>query len=350
MRELVQSIEDDTAGIMDDADLLALTGRSVMITGATGLIGVYLVAVLRQANLRLGAGITIHAVSRSAPPAFLAPLFNGAGVRHHIADVSEFGACQLLPSADFVIHAAGYGQPGKFLQDPVKTIMLNVAGTSALLNKVSLGGRFLFVSSSEIYSGAEHSPHRETDIGSTDPAHPRASYIEGKRCGEALCHAWAASGRHAAIARLALAYGPGTRPDDQRVLNSLIRRGVQEQQITLLDHGRARRSYLYVTDAVAMLLTILLMGHDKVYNVAGQSSQTILQIAKAIGDTLDVPVHVPPDDAQLSGAPGEVSLDMSRYQREFGKRELVTFGEGLRRTIAWQRILYGARTKQDAHV
>lgn len=350
MSDLATAIAVDASHILDDIDPALLAGRSVLITGATGLIGIYLVAALHHANRFFDCGVTIHAVSRSAPPDFLAPLFSGPQVHHRIVDLADINACHAMPAADLVVHAAGYGQPGKFLQDPVKTILLNVAATSALLQSLPENGRFLFVSSSEVYSGAAHTPHRETDIGTTDPSHPRASYIEGKRCGEAICHAWAASGRHVRIARLALAYGPGTRPDDQRVLNSLIRRGIQEGAITLLDQGLARRTYLYVTDAVAMLLSILLKGRETAFNVSGTSPVTIGDMAQAIGRELDAPVHVPFRQAGLAGAPAEVSLDLGRYAREFGHPSFVPFEDGLRRTIAWQRQLYAltARSAQGA--
>ncbi len=340
MLDLAATIEADAAGILDGIDPDLLRGRSALIVGATGLVGLYLIAALRQANRRFDAGMTIHGVSRSAPPDFLAPLFSGAGVRHHICDVASLNDCQTLPGADLIVNAAGYGQPNKFLADPVKTIALNTAATSVLLEKMPTDGKFLFISSSEIYSGAAHSPHRETDIGTTDPGHPRGSYIEGKRCGEAVCHAWAARGRHTRIGRLALAYGPGTRTDDQRVINSLIRRGLQEGAIRLMDQGRAHRTYLYVTDAAAMLLSILLSGKETVYNVAGRSPVTILELAQAIGRELNVPVSVPAEEAGLAGAPAEVSLDLSRYVGEFSKTRFVPFDEGLRRTIDWQRLLY----------
>lgn len=340
MSDLAAAIEVDASHTLDHIDPALLAGRSVLITGATGLIGVYLVAALRHANRRLECGVTIHAVSRSAPPNFLAPLFTGLRVHHHVADLADINACHALPAAHLVVHAAGYGQPGKFLQDPVRTILVNVAATSTLFKSMPEDGRLLFVSSSEVYSGATHAPHHETDIGTTDPAHPRASYIEGKRCGEALCHAWAMNGRHARIARLALAYGPGTRQDDQRVMNSLIRSGIQEGAISLLDHGLARRTYLYVTDAVAMLLSILLEGRETVYNVTGTSLVTIREMAQAIGRELDAPVSIPVEDVGLAGAPAEVSLDLGRYAREFTNSNFVPFEDGLRRTIAWQRRLY----------
>jgi nucleoside-diphosphate-sugar epimerase len=340
MPDLARLIEEDGARIAEAVDLAPLDGSAILITGASGLLGLTLMACLRHRMRETGRPIDIHAVIRRAPPAGLESLFAGPHIHLHQADLSDERACRSLPAVPHVVHAAGYGQPGKFLENPAKTILINVAATASLLDMLPEGGRFLFVGTSEIYSGSPNAPHREADIGTTAPDHPRGCYIEGKRGGEAVCHAFRAQGRAAFIARLALAYGPGTRPDDQRVLNSLIRRGLQEKRIALMDRGLARRTYGYVTDAVEMLLQILLYGREAVYNVGGRSAVSILEMAEAIGDRLGVPVVVPGDEAGLTGAPGEVSLDLSRISGEFGRTAFVPFTTGLDRTIAWQRLLY----------
>jgi len=340
MPSLIDLIDEDAARIAQSVDLSPLDGSSILITGASGLLGITLLACLRHRMRVTGRPIAVTAVTRSPPPAFLADLFEGPHFRLLECDLADAQACLALPSAEHVIHAAGYGQPGKFLENAAKTILLNTMGTAALLERLPPGGKFLFVSSSEIYSGSPRGPHGEDDIGTTGPGHPRACYIEGKRCGEAICHAFLGQGHHARIARLALAYGPGTRPDDQRVLNSLIRKGLLDGAIALLDQGAARRTYCYLTDAVEMLLSILLYGRHTVYNVGGRSDTTILELARAVGGILDVPVSTPMQSVAMAGAPGDVSLDLSRYCTEFGKTAFVPLDIGLGRTIAWQRELY----------
>jgi UDP-glucuronate decarboxylase len=340
MRRLAELIDEDAARIAEAVDLSPLDGSSILITGASGLLGITLLACLRHRMRITGRPIAVTAVTHSAPPPYLAELFEGPQFRLHQCDLADPESCRSLPTADHVIHAAGYGQPGKFLANPAKTILLNTVATAALLERLPEHGKFLFVSSSEVYSGSPHGPHREDDIGATGPDHPRACYIEGKRCGEAVCHGFRQQGRQARIARLALAYGPGTRPDDQRVLNSLIRKGLLDRQIALLDDGAARRTYCYLTDAVEMLWSILLYGRDAVYNVGGRSSTTIFELAQAIGEILDVQISRPPQSAAMAGAPGDVSLDLSRYCAEFPKTDFVPLDVGLERTVRWQRELY----------
>lgn len=344
MSDLVRLIDEDAGRVVDAVDLSPLDGRSILITGASGLVGLMMIAALRERTRRSGKPIAITVVTHSQPPPAFAPLFDGENTRLRRCDLADATAVAALPSADVVVHAAGYGQPGKFLENPAKTILLNTMATAALLEKTAPDGRFLFVSSSEVYSGSPRSPHRESDIGTTDPGHRRACYIEGKRCGEAICHAFEGRGPTPRIARLALAYGPGTRTDDQRVLNSLIRKGLLNGRIDLLDQGAAWRTYCYLTDAVEMMLSIMLDGQSTVYNVGGRSRTTILGLAEAVGDIIGVPVSTPPPtgDGQsgLAGAPDDVSLDLDRYCEEFSKTDFVPLDVGLRRTIAWQRHLY----------
>lgn len=341
MPELIDLIDRDAARIVDAIDLSPLDGSSILITGASGLLGTYLLATFRRWMRVTGASAEVIAVTRSAPPPAVASFIDGRRIRLQQADLADSDAVRALPAAHNVIHAAGYGQPGKFLENPVKTIRINTVATMDLLEKLPADGRFLFLSSSEIYSGSPHVPHRETDIGTTDPAHPRACYIEGKRCGEAICHAYQAQGRNTKSARLALAYGPGTRSDDQRVLNSFIRRALLDRRLELLDRGAARRTYCYITDAVWMLLSIMLYGREAVYNVGGQSSLTILELARAVAELVGVPVTVPPEEKEAAGAPSDVALDLTRVCGEFNKTTFVTMEEGLRETIEWQRHLYG---------
>lgn len=333
-----QTLAEDAERVRAAVDLSAMRGARVLITGASGLVGTHL---LGSALADATADLRVTAVLHGEPPPHLAPMLADARVRVLRGDLADPAFYPQLPAADLILHAAGYGQPGRFLQNPLATLRLNTAATFALLDRLAPGGRLLFVSTSELYSGNPHTPHTEEMIGSTGPLHPRAAYIEGKRCGEATCIAARASGVQAVAGRLALAYGPGTRPHDARVLNAFIERGLTEGDIRLMDPGRALRTYCYVTDAVTMLWRILLSGEHPVYNVGGRSTVTIAQLAQEIGGQLGVPVSIPGSGQEVSGAPDVVQLSTARYEAEFGTPAWVGLAEGVRRTITWQRSLYG---------
>jgi nucleoside-diphosphate-sugar epimerase len=237
---------------------------------------------------------------------------------------------------DYVIFGAGYGQPQMFSKQKIETIQINTDHVTCSFNKIKTDGKFLYVSSSEIYSGAK-TPYKETYIGTTTPQHPRACYIEGKRCGEAICMAYKEQGYDVKIARLALGYGPGTKKGDTRVLNQLIEQALTTGRIKLKDKGEAIRTYCYIDDVAEMMLKILFEGKDCVYNVGGDSTVTIEGLAKKIGEITNCTVEL--GDTKLEGAPDNVRLDMKKTLSEF-PMQFTPLGEGLKRTIEYQKQLY----------
>jgi nucleoside-diphosphate-sugar epimerase len=232
--------------------------------------------------------------------------------------------------ADYIIHAAGYGQPLKFSTDKLETININTLVTRKLFSCLKPQGKFLFVSTSEVYSGAEI-PYKEEVMGTTTPQHPRACYIEGKRCGEAICMAYKEQGFDVKIARLSLAYG-ATKLGDTRVLNQFIEQGLKGK-IILKDAGIANRTYCYVEDACELMLKILFFGKDVVYNVGGFSTITIAELAEQIGKLMNATVSIPKSESKIQGAPDNVCLDMSHTLKEFDQH-FTPLLVGLKKTIA----------------
>jgi nucleoside-diphosphate-sugar epimerase len=105
------------------------------------------------------------------------------------------------------------------MSNPIATMQINISATIALLQRLRPNGSFIFISSSEVYCGLTESNFHEEHIGTTTPYHPRSSYIEGKKSGEAACNAFRSQGVRAISARLGDVYGPGTRKHDKRALN-----------------------------------------------------------------------------------------------------------------------------------
>jgi nucleoside-diphosphate-sugar epimerase len=108
-----------------------------------------------------------------------------------------------------------------------------------------------------------------------------------------------------------------------------------------MDSGEALRTYCYITDATQMMWHILLHGKEHVYNIGGTSRTTIAKLAKLIGNIVNVPVIIPKSNKwTLASAPEDVRLDLHKVKKEFGKKEFVSFEDGVRKTIAWQKELY----------
>lgn len=294
-------------------DLTRLAGKTILIAGATGFIGT---AMYNEA-----AGYATD---------ILAPTHVDF-VLHHFE----------MPDADIVIHCAGYGQPNKFIPNPIGTIDVNTDFTRRLLDCVNPGGTFLFCSSSEIYSGLDR-PANENHVGTMAPWEPRAAYVYGKLAGETIVNAYRKQGLRAFSARISSAYGPWTRKHDTKAMNQFIESALTKKRIELQDSGRAIRTYCYIDDTTEMLWNIILNGSQPVYNVGGHSVASVADIAVKIGQLTGAEVVIPTGAADRTGGPQNVRLDLSRVETEFGKTDYVGLDDGLQRTIEYQRGLYGA--------
>lgn len=338
-KNLVKIVEKDVKPIVAKLKTKPLHNSLVIVTGASGLIGTYLLAILSRVRKQKHVKFRLIAVVQS-PPTKLLKAFVNTHDRIIQGNLANSNFVKSLPKADLIVHGAGYGQPGKFLEKPLETILLNTVTTSQLIQKLNKKGRFLFISSSEVYSGLANPPFREDQIGITNPQHPRSCYIEGKRCGEAICSALSSTNNHVVVARLSLAYGPGTKRGDQRVLNTFIEKAITKREVALLDSGQAKRTYCYVADAAEMLLNIALFGTKPVYNVGGKSHVSIKKLAKMVGHYTDARVSFPKLAKELPGSPDNVYISMKRYEKEFGKKKGISLEKGLKRTIMWQKELY----------
>jgi nucleoside-diphosphate-sugar epimerase len=331
----------DAAAICERVNLATLWDKTILVTGASGLMGTYFLATLAHMK-ESGTPLKVIAQVRSEPAPHTAEIIRHGGFKLAQVNLADYQECSSLPEADMVIHSAGYAQPAIFMANPAATFQVNTTATAILLEKLRPGGAFLFLSSSEIYSGLKKSIVNEYDIGMTTPLHPRASYIEGKRGGETICNAYRSKGIRAVSARLALAYGPGTRKSDKRALNSFIEKALCQKRIELMDAGKAIRTYCHVSDAVELMWQAALHGTQPVYNIGGHSTVTIAELAKLVGKLVGVPVSFPATQTEVAGAPEEVRLDLTRLETEFHKKNYVSLEDGLRATIEWQSGLYAS--------
>jgi UDP-glucuronate decarboxylase len=324
-------IFNDAANVLKRVDFSPLEGKTVLITGATGLLGTHFLTLLALLRER-GMCIKTFGMYHSEPADYTWEIAQ----RGNITLMSDQ---YVITDADVVIHSAGYAQPALFTKNPAETIRINTEWTRQLLSNLTLGGKFLFISSSEVYSGLVGSV-TESSIGNTNPLHPRSGYIEGKRCGEAIVNAYRQAGTEAKSARLSLAYGPGTRKNDQRAMSQFIRQALTENKINLKFAGHEPRTFCYASDAVEMLWQVCLHGKQPVYNVAGDSVTDMASVAREIAETTSAKLYIPTEDTEMNGAPTVINVNISRVETEFGKRSFVALEDGLKRTIEWQRGLY----------
>lgn len=327
-------IYNDAKHIVDACDLEKLAGKKILITGASGLFGVYMLFTLRETVARGFEPAHVYAVVHRNISKVLQQLEMESWITFICGDLADADFCELLPCADYVVHASGYGQPGKFLKNPVSAIRQNTLATYILLDKLMPDGKFLYVSSGAVYAENPKEEYFEEDISYAGLDHPRLCYIEGKRCGEAICELYRRQGMDVKIVRPSFTYGPGVREDDVRVIYEFIRKALTGQ-IQMRDHGQAVHVYEYIADAVEEIWDVLLYGKQNVYNIAGHSKISIYELAKIIASKLDADVVVPMTDHTVPGAIMNQRVNSSRVEEEFKKSVFVSLENGLQTTVDW---------------
>ena len=316
-----------------------LKNKKILITGATGLLGTHFISFFLESLNSKYKPKKITLIFKSALPKylyFLKKYKNIKLIRNNLIDINKLK----IQKQDCIIHLAGYGQPYKFTKYSLETFELNTNTIVSLLKKTKKNGYFLYLSSSEIYSGLKNN-WTEDKVGTANTDHPRSAYIQSKKSGEMLVNLYKKKlGINAKSIRLCLAYGPGNKKNDKRVMYQFIDKALKDKKIKMLDSGVEKRSYIYILDTMERMINILFFGNKNIYNIGGEEIISIKKLAEMIGKILKVPV-ISPKNKQLNkiGAPPTAFVKNTFYDNEFEIKKLKKLSDGLKETIKWQKII-----------
>lgn len=318
-----------------------LRGRHIAVTGATGLIGSSLLRGLSAVNAAHGLDMRLTALCRNVDRA-----------RLRLGELAElnyqrYDALQPLEAgfqADYIVHAASNAHPLAFSKDPVGTMQANLLGAMNLLERLKeAGGRLLFCSTGEIYGErADIAAYDEQSFGVIDPMRARSCYPESKRAAETLCAAYHAQyGVDALAARICYVYGPAITEENSRADAQFLRKALSGEDIVMKSHGSQIRSYCYVADAVAALITLLLRGEaGQAYNVANpNSTASIRQYAQTLAELSGVALRfeLPPEAEQRGYSTVTRAVQEPAKLMQLGWMPCYDLREGLRHTLEISR-------------
>lgn len=320
-----------------------LEGHTVLITGATGMIGKCLTETIIQHNSYSSAPIKVIAMSRNERSAKdrLGDLWDDVNFIYKSCDINA--GIPECGQVDYIIHAASNTHPLQYSQDSVGTIATNIIGTKNLLDYAVTHGTkcFCFVSSVEVYGENRGDVEKfdEKYLGYIDCNTFRAGYPEGKRVGETLCNAYKQTyGLDFVIPRLSRVYGPTMLPSDTKALSQFIRKAACGEDIVLKSEGTQKYSYAFVTDAVYGLLYVLQNGEmGQAYNIANEESDVMLkELAQMLADVAGRKVVFElPDEVERRGysTATKAMLDVTKL-KETGWVARVGLPDGLRCTVS----------------
>ena len=326
-----------------------LRDSAVFLSGATGLLGSFLVDVLMQKN-EDGLNCRVYALGRERKKS--EKRFSKWWGDTHLAflpyDVNKPFVRDDIGTVDYVLHLASNTHPLQYATDPIGTITTNIVGLLNMLNFAVIHHvtRFAFASSNEIYgeNRGDVELFDESYCGYIDSNTLRAGYPESKRCGEALCQAYKSQkGLDIVVPRFTRSYGPTMLFTDTKAISQFIRKGIAGEDIVLKSAGTQYYSYTYMADAVFGLLTAVLCGESGgAYNIADEETNIALKdLAKIIADyTGKQIVYEIPDIVEAAGysKATKALLDGSKL-KELGWKPFYTIHSGIQRTIDILRIV-----------
>lgn len=315
-------------------------GERIFVTGATGFFGCWLLETFLWANerLRLKARVTILTRDPETLRTKAPHLADSDALDVVVGDVRTFG----FPRGTFshVIHAAT--ESSAILNSTRPGVMFDtiVEGTRHCLELAAAAAshKFLLTSSGAVYGSQPADLQRvpEEFRGAPDPLDRNSAYGEGKRAVELLC-VLAGGGLEAKIARCFAFAGPYMKLDAHFAIGNFIQDQLNGRPIVVKGDGTARRSYMYASELMVWLWTILFRGAaGRAYNVGSEQDVSIAELAKSVAETLCPRVPVEIMGRAVPGVPAQRYVpSTARARTELGLSCTVSLPETIRRTQAW---------------
>ena len=303
---------------------------NIVITGGSGFVGSYLCEKLINDghkiividNLLTGSTENINDLLDNE---------NFSFIEHDVQDHIE-----IEDKVDYVLHFASAASPKAYTEHPVNTLKAGSVGT---INTLGLAKKhsaeYLLASTSEVYGDPLISPQNEEYWGNVNPNGERSMYDEAKRFAEAAVATYSRSyGLKTKIVRIFNTYGPRMQLNDGRVVTNFIVQALRNENITIYGDGTQTRSFSYVEDTVAGIISLMNSTEYDVFNIGNPNEMTVGELAEKIIKLTDSTseikyLELPNDD------PKQRKPDITKAKTKLNWEPKVNLDEGLAKTITW---------------
>ena len=303
---------------------------NIVITGGSGFVGSYLCEKLINDghkiividNLLTGSTENINNLMDNENFSFIEH-----DVQNHI---------EIEDKVDYVLHFASAASPKAYTEHPVNTLKAGSVGT---INTLGLAKKhnaeYLLASTSEVYGDPLISPQNEEYWGNVNPNGERSMYDEAKRFAEAAVATYTRSyDLKTKIVRIFNTYGPRMQLNDGRVVTNFIVQALRNEDITIYGDGSQTRSFSYVDDTVAGIISLMNSNEYDVFNIGNPNEMTVGQLAEKIIElthsTSEIKyLELPNDD------PKQRKPDITKAKTKLNWEPKVNLEEGLTKTITW---------------
>ena len=303
---------------------------NIVITGGSGFVGSYLCEklindgheIIVVDNLLTGSTENINHLMHNENFSFIEH-----DVQNHI---------EIENKVDYVLHFASAASPKAYTEHPVNTLKAGSVGT---INTLGLAKKhdaeYLLASTSEVYGDPLISPQTEEYWGNVNPNGERSMYDEAKRFAEAAVATYSRSyDLKTKIVRIFNTYGPRMQLNDGRVVTNFIVQALRNENITIYGDGSQTRSFSYVEDTVAGIISLMNSSEYDVFNIGNPNEMTVGQLAEKIIELTDSTseikyLELPNDD------PKQRKPDITKAKTKLNWEPKVNLEDGLTKTIKW---------------
>lgn len=319
-----------------------LEGKTVMITGCTGLICSTIVDVLARWNNQHNNKISILAAGRNKEKVAkrFASYIDEEWFTYVFYD-AIFSDNVFPNNCDYIVCGASNASPNKIIEEPVETMLGNILGIKYLLDyALRIGAeRVIYISTSEVYGKREHNaPSKLDEYGGIDILNPRSSYSIGKCAAETMCISYADEyGVETVIVRPGHIYGPTADKEDNRVSSAWAYKVAAGKDIVMKSDGAQIRSYCYCADCASAILKVMLQGQSScAYNISNPTSvisiKELASILSSVGG-VSLKLELPSKDEKRGFNPMNNSSLDSTELLNLGWNGLFDAERGLSHTV-----------------